>query len=41
MDSMAQLATVVIGAVAAFGAFAAWIVRHMDRRFDEFKADMQ
>ena len=41
MDSTVQLVTVVIGVIATHGAFAAWIVRHMDRRFDEAKADTQ
>ena len=41
MDSTVQLVTVVIGVIATHGAFAAWIIRHMDRRFDEVKADTQ
>ena len=41
MDPTVQLIAVVISALAVFGAFAAWLVRHMDRRFDEAKADTQ
>ena len=41
MDSMAQFITMVLSVIAAFGAFAAWIVRHMDRRFAEARADTQ
>ena len=41
MHPTVQLIAVAISALAVFGAFAAWLVRHMDRRFDEAKADMQ
>ena len=41
MHPTAQLIAVAISALAVFGAFAAWLVRHMDRRFDEAKADTQ
>ena len=41
MDPTAQLIAVAISIIAAFGAFGAWIVRHMDRRFAEAKADTQ
>ena len=41
MEPTAQLVTVVISVIAAYGALAAWIVRHMDRRFAEAKADTQ
>lgn len=39
MDPTAQLITMAISAITVFGAFAAWIVRHMDRRFAEARAD--
>ena len=41
MDPTVQLIAVAISALAVFGAFAAWLVRHMDRRFDEARADTQ
>ena len=45
MHPTIQLIAVSISALAIFGAFAAWLVRHMDRhmdqRFDEARADMQ
>ena len=41
MHPTVQLIAVAISALAVFGAFAAWLVRHMDRRFDEAKADTQ
>ena len=39
MHPTAQLIAVAISALAVFGAFAAWLVRHMDRRLDEARAD--
>ena len=41
MDPTTQFIAAVLGALAVFGAFAAWLVRRMDRRFDEAKADTQ
>ena len=41
MAPAAELIVMAISIIAAFGAFAAWIVRHMDRRFAEAKADTQ
>ena len=41
MEPTAQLVTVAISVIAAYGALAAWIVHHMDRRFAEAKADTQ
>ena len=40
MDPTAQFVTTVLGALAVFGAFAAWLVHHMDKRLDEANADM-
>ena len=41
MDPTVQhVATVLGGALAVFGAFVAWLVRHMDRRFDDLEAHM-
>ena len=37
MDPSTQFIAAVLGALAVFGAFAAWLVRHMDKRLDEFK----
>ena len=39
MDPTAQFVTTVLGALVVFGAFAAWLVHHMDKRLDEAKAD--
>ena len=39
MDPTTQLVTTLAGALAVFGAFTAWLVRHMDRRFVEAKAE--
>ena len=41
MHPTVQLIAVAISALAVFGAFAAWLVRHMDRRLDEARADTQ
>ena len=45
MTPTIHLISTVISIVATFGAFAVWILRHMDRhldrRFAEFKADTQ
>ena len=41
MTPTAQLIATVFSIVASYGAFAAWMLRHMDRRFDEAKADTQ
>ena len=41
MAPATELIVTAISIIAAFGAFAAWIVRHMDRRFAEAKADTQ
>ena len=41
MDPTTQFIAAMLGALAVFGAFAVWLVRHMDRRFDEAKADTQ
>ena len=39
MDPTAQFVTTVLGALAVFGAFAAWLVHHMDKRLDEANAN--
>ena len=39
MDPTIQIISAVLGALVVFGAFAAWLVFHMDRRFDEARAD--
>ena len=39
MDPTIQIISAVLGALVVFGAFAAWLVLHMDRRFDEARAD--
>ena len=39
MDPMVQSVTTVLGALAVFGAFAAWLVHHMDKRLDEANAN--
>ena len=36
-----SVVTAVISIIASLGAFAAWMLRHMDRRFAEAKADTQ
>ena len=41
MTPTTQLIATVISIVASYGAFAAWMLRHMDRRFAEAKADTQ
>ena len=39
MTPTTQLIATVLSIIASFGAFAAWMLRHMDRRFAEAKAD--
>lgn len=39
MDPTTQVITTVGSTLAIFGAFAAWLIRYMDRRFAEVKAD--
>ena len=39
MDPTIQIISAVLGALVVFGAFAAWLVLHMDRRFDQARAD--
>ena len=41
MDPTTQVIATVGGTLAIFGAFAAWLVRYMDRRFEEVKAETQ
>lgn len=41
MDPTTQVITTVGSTLAIFGAFAAWLIRYMDRRFAEVKADTQ
>ena len=41
MTPTTQLIATVISIIASYGAFAAWMLRHMDRRFAEAKADTQ
>ena len=40
MDPTTQFIAAVLGALAVFGAFAAWLVRHLDKRLDELKVYM-
>ena len=39
MEPTTQVVTTVGSTLAIFGAFAAWLIRYMDRRFEELKAD--
>lgn len=39
MDPTTQVITTVGSTLAIFGAFAAWLIRYMDRRFEEIEAD--
>lgn len=40
VDPTTQFIAAVLSALAVFGAFAAWLVRHLDKRLDELKAYM-